>query len=182
MRLLEAFQRCGSRSQAAREVNISEDTADRYFASLREGRPFLFDIPEEQRHRPSGKQIVPGYVYLFKADRYYKIGKAINVQKRARQLNLPFEVEILHAIPVSDMDYAETRLHRLFANQRIRREWFDLTENDIRYICSLSNLEDTPLLSSIQQGLDAIAAGDFITHEQMEAELDRIDAELGIQQ
>jgi len=40
--------------------------------------------------------------------------------------------------------------------------------------------EERQFIASVEAGRAAIARGDFVTHEEMEAELDRIDAELGI--
>jgi predicted transcriptional regulator len=42
--------------------------------------------------------------------------------------------------------------------------------------------DEAQFIAAVQQGRAAIAAGDFITHEEMQAELDHIDTELGITQ
>jgi RHH-type transcriptional regulator, rel operon repressor / antitoxin RelB len=40
--------------------------------------------------------------------------------------------------------------------------------------------QEQQFIMAVEAGRAAIAAGDFVTHEEMEAELDQIDAELGI--
>lgn len=41
--------------------------------------------------------------------------------------------------------------------------------------------EESQLLAAVATGLAAIDAGQFVTHEAIDAALDQIDAELGIQ-
>lgn len=42
--------------------------------------------------------------------------------------------------------------------------------------------EERQFIMAVKAGRAAIAAGDFVTQEEMQAELDRVDAELGIGQ
>ena len=86
----------------------------------------------------------PGYIYLIKAGEHYKIGKSTNVAQRIRQFNLPFPVEVVHIIAVSDMLWAEKHLHTRFTTQRVRGEWFLLAPKDVLWLCSLETLEPEP--------------------------------------
>lgn len=77
-----------------------------------------------------------GYVYILGAPDYYKIGRAKDVDARARQLaiQLPWAVDIVHAIPCEDYATAERALHRRFADRRANGEWFLLGAGDVEYL------------------------------------------------
>jgi hypothetical protein len=72
----------------------------------------------------------PGYVYIIRAGEYYKIGRAIDVRRRVSQLSLPFEIDIVHTITVSDMARAERYVHNLMRDKRLRGEWYALDTTD----------------------------------------------------
>lgn len=81
-----------------------------------------------------------GYVYLLKADNgLYKIGHTGDYRDRIRtfKVKLPFDVQYEHIIPADDRLQVELTLHKRYAKQRIRGEWFDLSTEDVRYIKSL---------------------------------------------
>lgn len=92
------------------------------------------------RRKPSTPQ--KGYVYLlkFEGKNSYKIGKTINLEARITQfeIKLPFETQLICAIPSDDITVLEAQLHERFAQQRINGEWFKLTANDVKYIQRLS--------------------------------------------
>jgi Meiotically up-regulated gene 113 len=79
-----------------------------------------------------------GYVYLalmkVGREKRYKIGKANLVDQRARQVavNLPEELELIHAISTDDAYGIEGYWHRRFADKRRGGEWFQLTADDVR--------------------------------------------------
>lgn len=82
---------------------------------------------QERNHRV-------GYVYLVREPLgRVKIGKAVDVQQRLSVLNTgsPYELEIVAVIPSSNMRKLENELHRKFAAKRVRREWFELSDEDI---------------------------------------------------
>lgn len=88
---------------------------------------------------------VSGKVYLLKATGHpwFKVGKSIKSTKRLRWLytQLPFEVELIHAIDTDNIGAVEDHFKRHFAAKRIRGEWFDLTPGDVEtfkgYVCPL---------------------------------------------
>jgi hypothetical protein len=85
-----------------------------------------------------------GYVYLLGSpDGYCKIGRAKTLTSRLTSiaLQLPFKVELLHSIKVSDPVWAERHLHQKFASCRMNGEWFLLSDADINWIKSLTTLE-----------------------------------------
>ncbi len=93
----------------------------------------LFGGTDELRHRP-------GYVYLVRAaSGLYKIGRAADPGERLRELacGSPDELRLVHAIAAADCVELETRLHRRFALQRVRGEWFQLDAVDVAWLREL---------------------------------------------
>ncbi len=83
-------------------------------------------------------ELVTGYVYLalmkVGREKRYKIGKANLVDQRARQVgvNLPEDLELIHAISTDDAYGIEAYWHNRFAEKRRGGEWFTLTTDDVR--------------------------------------------------
>lgn len=63
---------------------------------------------------------------------YIKIGKSINPKKRLRNLMCANPAITLRFICELDI---EAKLHAEYIEKRIDREWFDLSQEDINYIC-----------------------------------------------
>lgn len=86
---------------------------------------------------------VPGYIYIFQWDRFYKIGRARQPHVRARRINksLPFEGELIHTVRTDDMVHAEILIHDKFAKTRQCGEWFLLSQTDIEYLLKLDFLK-----------------------------------------
>lgn len=83
----------------------------------------------------SGSAPARGYVYLIKAGRMYKIGKATNVDQRSRQfsIQLPHPHVVVHKIETDDALGIEAYWHRRFADKRQgTSEWFALTADDVK--------------------------------------------------
>jgi hypothetical protein len=100
-------------------------------------------VEREFRIKPT-KDERDGWVYLLGSpEGYCKIGRAKRVSERLLQigLQLPFRVELLHTIKVSDCIWAERFLHQKFATCRMNGEWFLLSDSDISWIKSLGRLE-----------------------------------------
>jgi hypothetical protein len=82
--------------------------------------------------------LVTGYVYLalmkVGREKRFKIGKANLVEQRARQVgvNLPEDLELIHAISTDDAYGIEAYWHKRFAEKRRGGEWFALTAEDVR--------------------------------------------------
>lgn len=92
--------------------------------------------------RPSARPR-PGFVYLLRSPTsFWKIGRAANPADRLKTfgVQLPFEVEYEHLIPVSDMVAAELYLHNQFAHRRTKGEWFALTDADILEIKAIDRM------------------------------------------
>jgi hypothetical protein len=58
---------------------------------------------------------------------YFKIGVSCAPASRLKQLDTPFELQVLHAEPcgtVREAPAVERAVHMLFHRQRVRGEWF----------------------------------------------------------
>lgn len=86
-----------------------------------------------------------GYIYLVKAETgHYKIGRTKNLPDRMNffGVKLPFEIELIKAIPVDDTYRFENLLHQLFVEERVNGEWFALRNTSVKNIASLTNQAD----------------------------------------
>lgn len=94
--------------------------------------------------KPNGNGFKKGYVYLISSpDGHFKIGRTKDVPNRSNTLGvqLPFPIEVIHSIPVTDMVWAERHLHERFQEKRANGEWFKLEEADVEWIKCLTTLE-----------------------------------------
>jgi hypothetical protein len=75
------------------------------------------------------------YVYLLEFGEYYKIGSSINVERRFNEIKtiMPEKGKIVHSIKTGDPAGIEAYWHKYFADQRVRGEWFKLSDSDVRY-------------------------------------------------
>ena len=78
-----------------------------------------------------------GFVYMgllkLGREKRYKIGKAVLVERRTDQisLQLPEDLELVHAINTDDAYGIEDYWHRRFASKNSRGEWFLLSRQDV---------------------------------------------------
>ena len=82
-----------------------------------------------------------GFVYVCLSDiGKYKIGASVNPERRVKELGLGSSIKhkLLFKIKSDDMFALEKILHDKFASDNIHSEWFDLDEDGIRYLNSLS--------------------------------------------
>jgi hypothetical protein len=79
-----------------------------------------------------------GYVYLgllkLGQEKRYKIGKAVLVERRKDQisLQLPEDLDLIHAINTDDAYGIEEYWHRRFAAKNTKGEWFSLSREDVQ--------------------------------------------------
>lgn len=79
----------------------------------------------------------PGFVYfLATKDGFCKIGRTNRLSRRIRNLNiqLPFKVELVHAIITDDPAWVERHYHSKFEKKRANGEWFKLSTKDFEQI------------------------------------------------
>lgn len=86
----------------------------------------------------------PGHIYLMKdTQNRYKIGLSIDPERRLQQMKRKNgEVYLIHTFPADNMAQAEKALHWNYRLQKIKGEWFDLTDKDIEFIRSLVKYRD----------------------------------------
>jgi hypothetical protein len=95
-------------------------------------------MPEEPQPEVDAGGLEVGYVYLalmkVGREQRFKIGKADIVGRRTKQIavQLPEDLELVHAISTDDAYGIESYWHKRFADKRRGGEWFDLTADDVR--------------------------------------------------
>ena len=91
--------------------------------------------------RPS-LQVEEGYVYLMQWEDEYKIGKAVDVERRRKRIasELDRDITVLHQIFSTDYTRAEFDLHRKYEDKCIHGEWFALDDDDVAWIMSIDRL------------------------------------------
>ena len=84
-----------------------------------------------------------GFVYVlhFAFEDIYKIGLAVNVQKRMGTIgtiDAPIEMKVVHVIETDDMFVVEASLHQYFVDDRMGGEWFKLSNSQLSLIKSIN--------------------------------------------
>lgn len=95
--------------------------------------------PKAASHPIPAKPRLKGTVYVLRTEdgsHRYKIGRTRNLIVRHAQLDtlVPYELTLCHAIPCLDPIALEQVLHTHFATQRVKGEWFELTDDDLQWI------------------------------------------------
>lgn len=82
-----------------------------------------------------------GYVYLMYSTymKLHKIGYAADPRARMSGIGIP-GLSIKHTFYTFDMVNHEALLHELFSRQRIEKEWFDLSEDDVTEFLYLAKI------------------------------------------
>jgi hypothetical protein len=111
------------------------DPRDDWYTSFRSPSDDLHEAP--LRPPPLDEEVAgQTYLILNTTSRCYKIGWTTgSVSKRfsALQTASPDELRVVASFPASS-SYAEHRLHDIFLLQRIRGEWFNLSDQDVANI------------------------------------------------
>lgn len=81
----------------------------------------------------------------------YKIGSTSNLNKRINALECacPFEIVLIYAFRATNAGAIERLLHKKFSKQRIKREWFKLSRDDLAYIRSIECIEQIVIERSL---------------------------------
>jgi hypothetical protein len=76
------------------------------------------------------------FVYFIKVGEYYKIGRAANIKKRIKQLQTgsPHEIILVDYYDTGDAVAEEKRWHEKYKDKRMKGEFFNLSDRDIRDI------------------------------------------------
>lgn len=76
---------------------------------------------------------IPGWIYVWKQDNYYKIGKSIHKDCRQRKYitENPRPLKLVCKKLVKNYNASEKALHLMFSSKRHHGEWFNLEPDDI---------------------------------------------------
>lgn len=106
-------------------------------------------IQREKRNEASGllmegsvkierkkKRKIKGYIYILKFEKYYKIGKTININKRLEIISpeMPEKPKIIRSYKSGNIDKDEKYLHEIYKEKRTNGEWFLLSDDDLQEI------------------------------------------------
>ncbi|MCP4370291.1 MAG: GIY-YIG nuclease family protein [Deltaproteobacteria bacterium] len=134
--------------------HVSASPLEAFIQSLEKMAPFFsFDIQFELKKLAKKKELLwhkgldkLGYIYLIKEfhSGTYKIGRTVNVSKRANlfEVKLPFKIKLIHHFPASDMYEAESILHKKYKELRTNGEWFSLDQDDVNEIIGITSYQD----------------------------------------
>ena len=83
-----------------------------------------------------------GYVYVIQDiefSRRYKIGRTTNPDRRINEIRtiLPGKSDIVAIVDTQDAPTLEWQLHQRYVAERKHGEWFELSDEQVREICSL---------------------------------------------
>lgn len=93
---------------------------------------FIFDLFNLLDNPPVKIDKSKTYIMKDSLNGLYKIGKSINPKVRERTLQS--EKPSIKMVKVFDKNI-EKELHKQYASQRVRGEWFSLTNVQLNYIC-----------------------------------------------
>lgn len=99
-----------------------------------------------QRNAGEGRlpslEVREGFVYLMRWEDEYKIGKAVDVDRRQKRLSreLDRNITVLHRIFSEDYSKTEADLHERYASKRLHGEWFALKPEDVAWLKSVDRL------------------------------------------
>ncbi|MBX3388056.1 MAG: GIY-YIG nuclease family protein [Phycisphaeraceae bacterium] len=84
--------------------------------------------------RRGEEPLVPGWVYLMESGGIYKIGRAVNVEHRHKEVETmtPHDLVILHRIKTDDSVGIEAYWHKRFESKWVKGEWFSLNDEDVK--------------------------------------------------
>lgn len=126
-----AFRRAGLGTFADLSAKLVEYCEDRegFEDILQIARPAA--TPGAEREGEAQRE---GSVYLIKSGRHYKIGRAFEIARRARELalQLPERAVTIHIIRTDDPIGIEAYWHKRFEARRANGEWFALTPADVQ--------------------------------------------------
>jgi len=127
-----AFRRAGLGTMPALALKVTEFCEER--SDYGDVLPYLHGRARQPSAPAPVVGLREGSVYLIKAGRHYKIGRAFDLGRRSRdiELQLPERAVVVHVIKTDDPIGIETYWHRRFESKRKNGEWFELDETDVR--------------------------------------------------
>lgn len=110
-------------------------------------RPYTNRRPEL-----NGRGPIPVYVYIISiGGGIYKIGRSIKPSERIASISTasPFSIKLINSFFCNDSRITEQKLHKKYAKQNIRGEWFALNDSELVFLKSIT--EET--FKNVQQAL-----------------------------
>jgi len=94
----------------------------------------------EQKDAPSQRRPVPGYIYVIKSGNYCKIGRTKDMKQRMKtfEKSIPGGFHLVCDWYSDDTMQEEAEMHSIFATLRVNGEWFNLQDNNIRWLQDLA--------------------------------------------
>jgi len=83
-----------------------------------------------------------GRIYLLVSENgLCKIGRSKDVASRLSGLNreIPIKVDLIHSVLSNDTPKSEIFMHKKFAKERVKYEWFKLSDSQMQWIRSLKD-------------------------------------------
>ena len=104
-------------------------------------RTFLRDCVYSETPEVSLPPIPPTQLYLMRSGNgLHKIGISIDPVVRCKSLQTgPVTVELLWAHPMENAKQVEKEMHQRFQAKRVNGEWFELGDEDVKYIKELAD-------------------------------------------
>ena len=101
-----------------------------------------FPIRNAKDGRLPSLVVQEGFVYLMQWEDEYKIGKAVDVERRQKRIarELKRDITVLHRIFSTDYTRAESDLHRKYDDKCLHGEWFALDDEDVAWLMSIDRL------------------------------------------
>ena len=89
--------------------------------------------PPEKKFEIKFPKIRVGYIYIYKMNGFYKIGKTKTPLERKEKYitENPLPIDVILEVNVSNYDKIEKEIQEKFSHKKHNREWFELNENDI---------------------------------------------------
>ena len=122
-------------------LSYDEKVIDLFNESVREDWERQSRESERKGSIKKKPEPISGFVYLFKSDGYYKIGKAKNLKDRLVRYESenPHQIEVVHKKLVNDYTKSEKKLLKKFADFNVRGEWFKFTKEQVAEVISEIN-------------------------------------------
>lgn len=85
----------------------------------------------------------PGFIYLIKSGKFYKIGQSVDVPARLKNMHAdnPHELKLLKVWKTEHMACAEKYLHFKHSSLLYRNEWFKLTNAELIWLLAITNID-----------------------------------------
>ena len=115
---------------------INEMLKDEYILYLKKLNRELTQSAYEKNRKSKETIIQRTYILKDNNTGFYKIGKSINPKERERTLQS--EKPTIKMVKEFKTDI-ESKLHKKYSEHRVRGEWFDLNNVQLKYICTNYN-------------------------------------------